>query len=175
MKKNIIIIVIIAIVAFVVLYRNNLPSTKSILNNDYKNTSYEINGVNVKLINGKAENKISPDSASKEGTNFFGNEARADLNNDGLEDVAFLLSQTTGGSGTFYYVVAALKTSDGYIGTNAILLGDRIAPQNTTISSSTIIVNYADRKKDEAMVIKPSIGVSKYLKIIDNKLLEIVK
>ena len=55
--------------------------------------------------------------------------AVGDLNGDGTPDVAFLLTQSPGGSGTFYYAVVALRTATGYTGTNAVLLGDRIAPQ----------------------------------------------
>jgi len=43
-----------------------------------------------------------------------------DLNSDGLMDMVFLLQQENGGSGVFYYVAAAIKSADGYIGTNAM-------------------------------------------------------
>lgn len=132
---------------------------------DYKNTTYIIEGQSVTLTDGRAETTVAPGSASKTVTQYFGNEATGDLNNDGTPDVAFLLTQDAGGSGTFYYVVVALKTSDGYQGTNAILLGDRIAPQTTEIREGQLIVNYADRKPDEPMTAQPSVGVSKYLKV----------
>lgn len=112
-----------------------------------------------------AETEAAPGSASKIVTRYFGNEATGDLNGDGAADVAFLLTQDGGGSGTFYYVVAALKEAGGYRGTNAILLGDRIAPQTTEIRNGTLIVNYADRKPSDPMTTQPSVGVSKYLKI----------
>ena len=87
--------------------------------------------------------------------------------------MVFLITQDPGGSGTFYYVVAALRDDKGYTGTNGILLGDRIAPQSTVIQDGLIIVNYADRKADEPMTADPSVGVSKFLKIIDGKLAEV--
>lgn len=120
----------------------------------YKNISYEING---------------------QATQYFGNETRADFNGDGFEDIAFLLTQDGGGSGTFSYVVVALATKSGYQGTNGILLGDRIAPQTTKFQNGEIIVNYADRKIDEPMTATPSVGVSRYFTISDNKLIEIKK
>lgn len=132
---------------------------------DYKNVTYVIEGQSVTLTGGRAETVAAPGSASKTATQYFGNETTGDLNNDGMPDVAFLLTQDAGGSGTFYYVVVALKTSDGYQGTNAILLGDRIAPQTTEIREGQLIVNYADRKPDEPMTTQPSVGVSKYLKV----------
>jgi len=77
-------------------------------------------------------------------------------------DAAVVLTQDSGGSGTFYYVAAAINTGSGTVGTNAILLGDRIAPQNILIQNGEIIANYADRNPGEPMTTSPSVGVSKY-------------
>lgn len=142
---------------------------------DVRNTAYLIENEEVVLVNGRAEKEIVPGSASKIITQYFGNEVRADFNNDGTEDVVFLLTQNSGGSGTFFYVAAALNSKYGYKGTNAILLGDRIAPQTTEFREGEIIVNYADRKPGEPMTTNPSTGVSKYLKITDGRLTEIQK
>ncbi|OGH59806.1 MAG: hypothetical protein A2725_02195 [Candidatus Magasanikbacteria bacterium RIFCSPHIGHO2_01_FULL_33_34] len=104
---------------------------------------------------------------------YFGNEARGDFNNDGKEDVVYLYTEDGGGSGTFYYVKAKLGTEDGFVETNGILLGDRIAPQTTNFMEGKIIVNYADRAIDEPMTTKPSIGISKYLKVVGLQLVEL--
>jgi membrane-bound inhibitor of C-type lysozyme len=132
---------------------------------DYKNATYVIEGQPVMLVNGRAETAAAPGSASQTVTQYFGNEATGDLNGDGVPDVAFLLTQNSGGSGMFYYVVVALKTTNNYQGTNAILLGDRIAPQTTEIKNGQLIVNYADRAAGEPMTAQPSVGVSKYFKV----------
>ncbi|MDD5738476.1 MAG: hypothetical protein PHY72_00905 [Candidatus Pacebacteria bacterium] len=142
-------------------------------NSDYKNISYEINEQTITLKDGVAETEIVPGSASKTITQYFGNEVKGDFNGDGLSDVAFLLTQNSGGSGTFYYIVVALKTANGYQGTNAILLGDRIAPQTTEFQNGDIVVNYADRKLDEPMIATPSVGVSRYFKIKEGRLTEV--
>src|SRR5262245_16293497 len=110
---------------------------------DFKNASYLINGQVVTLTNGVSKVEAAPGSASKVVTRYFGNEARGDLDRDGVPDVGFILTQTSGGSGTFFYVVAALRVTGGYVGTNGVLLGDRIAPQTTEIREGTMIVNYA--------------------------------
>lgn len=123
--------------------------------------TYNIDGQAVKLIAGSATTAV-PDSASVITTRYFGNEVDGDFNGDGSTDTAFLLTQTTGGSGTFYYLAVALGTSQGYHGTNAVLLGDRIAPQTTEWRDGAIVVNFADRKPNEPMTAQPSVGVSKY-------------
>jgi len=60
-------------------------------------------------------------------------------------------------------------------GTKAIYLGDRIAPQTTEFRNGEIIVNYADRRPDEPFSTIPSVGVSKYFKVVDGELREITR
>lgn len=133
---------------------------------DYKNISYLIDGKPIKLENGIAETEAVPGSASKITTRYFGNELKTDLDGDGLEDIAFILTQDGGGSGTFFYAVVARNTGNGYIGSNGYLLGDRIAPQNTTTSPNHVVVfNYANRATGEPMTASPTVGKSVYLKL----------
>ena len=142
---------------------------------DYKNAEYVIDGQRIRLENGVSETELAPGSASKVTTRYFGNEVRHDLNDDGREDVVFLLTQETGGSGVFYYVVAALNTVDGYVGSLGYLLGDRIAPQTTEIDEgktamgtnrqNVIVVNYATRAPGEPFTTPPSVGKSVWLKL----------
>jgi len=163
MNKKIILITFIIIIlisllfSFIFLNKKNNQKTES----DFKKISYNIDNEEIK-INGKD-------------IIYFGNELKQDFNNDGLEDVAFLIVNNSSGSGIFYYVVAAINTKNRYIGTNAILLGDRIAPQNINYINNEIVVNYADRKIDEPFSTPPSIGVSKYLTVKDFKLIENIK
>jgi len=130
---------------------------------DPLNATYIIEGDEFTLVDGKAEKEIVPGSASKIRINVFETNTKGDVNEDGLDDTVVLLTYNAGGSGTFYYVAVALNTNKGYQGTNAILLGDRIAPQTTEIRDGKVIVNYADRRIDEAMVTPPSIGITKQL------------
>lgn len=137
-----------------------------------KDATYRIDGQFVNLKNGLSEIAAAPSSASKIITRYFGNEVRHDFNGDGREDVAFLLTQQTGGSGTFYYVVAALNTPEGYVGSQGLFLGDRIAPQTTEMGKGNIIVvNYADRKSSESFAVQPSVGKSIWL-LLDPKTMQ---
>ena len=137
---------------------------------EYRNAEYVIEGQRIKLADGLAEADTSPGSASRIVTRYFGNELKTDLNGDGREDVVFLLTQQRGGSGTFFYAVAALNTEAGYLGSDGYPLGDRIAPQTTVVSrnprhKNVIVVNYGDRRPDEPMTAQPSVGKSVYLKL----------
>jgi len=179
MSKKIIIPIIVVMVGGYLVYhpqkgiKQSTETQKFTL--DAKNCTYLIEGQNITLINGYSEEEIASGSASKIITKYFGNEAAGDFNNDGFSDVAFLLTQETGGSGTFYYVAAALGSENKCLGTNAIFLGDRIAPQTINFQNGEIIVNYADRNPDEPMTASPSVGVSKYFHINEGQLVEIQK
>jgi len=161
-------------------YRSNAKNSSSVIPGqnsaaDARNATYTIEGEEFTLINGRSEKAITPGSATKTITQYFGNEVKSDFNYDGIEDAAFLLTQDSGGSGTFYYVAAVISSEGGFKGTNAILLGDRIAPQTTEFRNGEIIVNYADRKPGEPLTAKPSVGISKYFKITDGRLAEVQK
>jgi len=146
--------------------RTDHDNTSVVASFDPLNATYVIEGQSITLINGKAEAPAAPGSAEQVTTTVFGQPTTGDLNGDGKPDAAVMLVQDTGGSGTFYYIAAAISTSNGAEGTNAILLGDRIAPQNVEIQNGQIIANYADRKPGEPMSTPPSVGVSRYF--IDN-------
>ncbi len=166
---------LIVLIALLVVLSIFIPSPKPIWSQpaDYQNISYSIDGMSVQLKNGTAVAPAAPGSASMVSTQYFGNIAKGDLDSDGIPDLAFLLTQSGGGSGTFYYVVAAIQhANNSYTGTDAILLGDRIAPQTTEIRDGEIVVNYADRKPNEPMTTQPSVGVTKYLKVSNGKLVE---
>jgi hypothetical protein len=129
--------------------------------------TFLIDGTEITLINGAAETQVAPGSASKAITNYFGNEIKGDFNADGVEDSAFLVTHSTGGSGTFFYLATSL-------GGNAHILGDRIAPQTTTYTNGKIIVNYADRKAGEPMTATPTVGISRYFVISSGELTEVL-
>lgn len=169
---------VIGIVAVVLLFIGGFFALNSYIYNekqattvtDYKNAEYVIEGQRIRLENGFAETEIEPGSASKIITQYFGNELKTDLDGDGSEDVAFILTQERGGSGVFYYAVAALHTSQGYAGSDGYFLGDRIAPQATVLSPNprhqhVVVFNYVDRAPGEPMTAQPSVGKSAYLKL----------
>ena len=172
---GVVVVLAIAVGGFFILNPYSYNEKQATMVADYKDAQYVIEGQHIKLEDGVAETVAAPGSASKVVTRYFGNEVVTDLNDDGREDIVFLLTQETGGSGIFYYVVAALNTADGYVGSQAVFLGDRIAPQTThmdegitskgTNRQNVIVVNYAVRLPGEPFTVRPTLGKSIWLKL----------
>ena len=157
-------VIIVIIVGLVFWMRPNTLVAPQVSETGYRNATYIIDGRPVTLVDGHADTPAAPGGASRIVTDYFGNEVKTDLDGDGDEDIAFLLSQQTGGSGTFYYVVAAVRTAEGWQGSEGVLLGDRIAPQTTHKGNGrVIVVNYVDRAPGESFAVRPSIGKSIWL------------
>ena len=167
-KKIYIILTILLVVAGIFFFINKESS--HILN--FKNCTYNIEGQEIALVNGYSEISIEA-SSSKIITQYFGNESSGDLNNDGLTDTAFILTQNSGGSGTFFYLVVALENNNTCTGTNGIFLGDRISIQNTEIKDGKIVVNYKDRKDTDPMVSFPSIDITRQFKLENGQIIDI--
>ena len=139
-----------------------------------KDATYKINGEFVTLNDGVSDGSLLiPGTASKIITKYFGSDVKHDFDGDGREDLAFILTQETGGSGTFYYVVMALNTSNGWVGSDSVLLGDRIAPQTMHMGNgNVVVVNYVVRNPGEPFTTRPSLGKSIWL-LLDTKTMQI--
>lgn len=131
--------------------------------NDPLNISFTISGKSYILTDGKYEGEVAPESESKEIIMVFGGAVYGDFNGDSIKDAALLITQNSGGSGTFFYVVEAINHNGTFKGTNAMLLGDRIAPQNMMVENGRAVVNFAERKAGEPFSTPPSIGKSVYV------------
>ena len=156
-RQNIwvVLIVLVLVVIAGVIYFATRPQVPV---NSLKNATYTVDGKGIALTGSYA---------------YFGNEAAGDLNGDGQADIAFIFTSQPGGSGTFYYVAVALHKDGGWTGTNAVLLGDRIAPQTTEINNGVVTVNFADRNPGEPFTTKPSLGKSMYLRVINGTLTKV--
>lgn len=142
------------------------------IQNDPLNASYLIEDRLVSLKSGFSEEEIVPDSASKQITSVLWSPVKGDLNSDKKDDYAMIVTQNSGGSGTFYYVVAGLSSKKGIIGTNGVFLGDRISPESIFIENGKILINYSEREDGEPMAAQPTVKVSKSLIVKDGRLLE---
>jgi hypothetical protein len=133
------------------------------------NATYMLNGKPLQLRSGAAEIQVAPEPARPETVTYWNMPVAGDLNGDRKNDAAFLMVRHSAGTGEFYYVVAYISSPDSPL-TNAVFLGDRIAPQNMLIKDGAIIVNFADRKPGEPMVARPSVGVTKTIRLVDGVL-----
>jgi hypothetical protein len=132
-----------------------------------------INGTAFTLNGGHASVESFPGAASKTVVEILGEPVSGDLDGDGVADAAVLLVETTGGSGTFYHVAAALNQNGNFVGTRTVFLGDRIAPRQLVIRHGILIIDYAERRPGESMATPPSLGASKYLVAREKQLVEI--
>ena len=151
----------------------NQDEKDEILATDPLNAIYYFEGEEFQFINGVSEKEIEPGSAAKIYTEVFGEPVTGDLDFDGDDDTVLIFTHNPGGSGTFFYLGAAIKKEKGYKGLGAIFIGDRISPEGTQIENGLVIHNYADRGLDEPMSASPSIGMSKYLILEDEELKDI--
>ena len=129
--------------------------------------SYQIEGQWITLNNGHAEQPAAPGSASTIRTEVVGRWIGGDLEGDGDRDAVMILVHAPGGSGTFYYLTAALARREGYCGLNAVLLGDRITLTDIAVIDSLIEVNYLHRAFHEPMTAPPSIE-GRLVVVLDN-------
>ena len=125
--------------------------------------SFSFSGRTVTLVGGYAEAPAAPGSAAKEVFRAWSTPVMVDLDGDQDEDAIYYVTQDTGGSGTFFFVVVAVNDAGVYSGTNALYLGDRIAPQNITIDRGVPVANFAERKAGEPFTTRPSVGKSVWI------------
>lgn len=119
---------------------------------DFKEVTFSISGVSITLENGTARARTSLGGDTETTVRYFGNEVSHDLDGDGAEDMAFLVTQEVSTGETYFFLVGALKRDGGYLGTEAVLIGKDIAPQTTEKGEGRqVIVNYAERVGDVSM------------------------
>ena len=147
MKKHSIAIILIILVALLWFLGSKIEVDG--LTQDFKTGQYEVGQEIVTLGTNKVE--------------YFGNEAWGDFNNDGRQDVAFLIERELENGQKSYYVTAAFNLNEGYEGMNAIFLGNDIAPQMTDYTQNTLTVNF--KQPQEKIPLEEIIGVNYFFSI----------
>jgi hypothetical protein len=102
-----------------------------------------------------------------ERTSVISEPLSGDLDGDGDDDVALIIAHDPGGSGTFYYVSVAWNLSGGYLGSNGVLLGDRIVLRQLAVRHGLLIVDYLEHGMAEPMTATPK--ASRTLVLYANK------
>jgi hypothetical protein len=137
---------------------------------DPLNTTYIIEDQAVPLIDGRFVAAAAPGSATTITAAVFGRPLFGDLDHDGDEDAVVVIVYEPGGSGTFYYIAAAINQNGSYKGTAGYLLGDRIIAQFVRFDDGLVETHYLDRRPTEPMSAPPSIRKVIQLRFIDGKL-----
>lgn len=132
-----------------------------------EDSTYIIDGLPFDFSDG-----VSSDRNGKVIFRFFGVPHVGDVTGDGKEDTGVMIASADVDGETSYYVAAALLTGDGFVGTNAIMLGRGIAPQTLEIREGVIIANFATRREGDPAETPPSVGVSRYFKVEKEVLIE---
>jgi hypothetical protein len=117
-----------------------------------------------RMANGFAAHQAVPGSATQDTVRVIGEPALGDVNRDGHRDAALLIANDPGGSGTFYYAALAVNEAGSYRATNALLVGDRIAPLTVDFLDGRFVYNYLDRRSGEPMTTPPSVVKSLWIR-----------
>lgn len=167
--KKILALLLLAVISFTAwhLFRDDTdPETKVPLDTfighpDPSSATFYFEDGPVKLNGGRAKSEISADSPIEMETLLTDRSAFRDLNGDGKEDAAVILTQTGTGAGIFTYVAAFLSGPVNHRGSNAIFLGDRIDIREISIQGNKIKVSFMARSADESLAAEPTVLTEK--------------
>lgn len=148
-----------ALILLFVVMRSAIQQTSVAAPAEVKNITVTLDGDTVTLRDGVAERPAVPGSAAQNTVRIVGEPVMGDATGDGRPDSALLLENDPGGSGTFYYAVLAVDDDDdgSYRATNAVSLGDRIAPRGVEFTDGRFVYRYLERKPGEPLAVAPSV------------------
>jgi hypothetical protein len=93
----------------------------------------------------------------------------ADLNGDGQTDVAALVAENGGGSGTFVYLEAFLATADGFTQSDPVLIDDRPQIQSFSVTEGKIVLEALIHGENDPMA-SPSLAVNETYTLMQGQL-----
>lgn len=131
--------------------------TKSI---DFGNQTFDVDGLKLEFNNGTYS------YTSKETGTQTGSIAQTSTSPSGQNGAAIMISNP-GGSGTFYYLIGAVKANNKVIYSSPVALGDRIIIESLTVTDPSendngiITVDYLDRGPNDPMSTTPTIKTTK--------------
>lgn len=172
--KKILFLLIIVIAALGFMWWNGNKDVKVNTDNKPANTTFKPDASNAtfQFDEGAATLKNGKTESDGGEISLLDKVAYGDLNKDDKQDSAVLLASSGGGSGVFIYAAAYVSGPVNYKGTNAVFLGDRIAPQSVSITSGTVTVTYLDRRPDEPFAAEPTIRTTRQFIFQNGELVE---
>lgn len=179
MKKLIIIALVAAALAGFYFFSgkdgSEVKTTETISNPSFQPdpsaATFTIDGERISLSSGKATIPLGNGGLEEE-ISLTDHKAYGDINGDGKNDTAVLLTQAGGGSGVFVYAAAYVSGAIRYTGSNTVFIGDRIMPEDISVDNGVVIVTYLDRKPGEAFAAEPTVRTTKTFEYRNGKLQE---
>lgn len=127
-KKVVVAIVALSALFAVFYFWPKEAEVEVVLSNNYLTTPYDIDG-----------EQVVPGTL---GTAIYGQPMFSDFNQDGREDVSFVLSRQMDSGEIAYYLVAAFNLEEGYEGMSGIFLGNDLSFEALNQQQNMITVNY---------------------------------
>lgn len=121
----------------------------------------------VQLTNGQYTENQSDGSVLL--VTLFDTIAFGDLNKDGVEDAAFLIIESMGGTGQFYSLSSMLSSSQGFTQSNSIFIDDRAIIHSLGIAERQVILNANVHDINDPMV-NPTLNMTKAFQLFNDKL-----
>jgi len=165
MKKLLILVIILALAGTLIyLFQDKFVSSEPDTSEnetgpDPSSATFIFDESSVTLSDGK--NDEEDENGFLAETRLLEDRASGDLNGDGREDTAVVLARSGGASGVFIYIAGFVSGPVSYKGTNAIFVGDRIAPESISIKGGVVSLTYLDRGEDEPFSAEPTIERTK--------------
>lgn len=156
-KKSLVIIIsLIAIILSVYFFGNensfwkagNNGKETAFSNSREINAVFKVEGGVFTVKNGEVLENINSMSKEAAEVKIFGEPAKGDLNGDGLEDGAVLINYKTAKGEASYAAAMINDKNKGIVGTNALLLGEKVSPQDIFIEKGKILANYEIKTKE---------------------------
>lgn len=138
---------------------------------DPANARYRVGSDIVTLVNGVSDVAQAVPSASRVTTILTDRRAYSDIDG-GAADAAVILTQNSGGSGTFSYLGFQSGAQPASLGPT-VLLGDRITVTGVWIASGRIMVTYLDHRPTEPFAAAPTLPMTKLFAVTGGTLVEV--
>ncbi len=136
------------------------------------NATYRVEGLNLAMSDGQSLFYPSPDTSGALWTYLDRVPVRGQLT-DGVTGAAVTLVQVPGGRGAYSYIAAAVLDDGRVKGTNAILLGDRVAILGVEVLDEIIWVHLLTRAEGQPAEFPPDVQVTRQFYLRDGVLVEI--
>lgn len=115
-------------------------ATTTLTRDALRNAEYALYQVTVRLEDGRLERKVSWSDHVRESWQLHDPIAFGDLNGDGVEDAAVVLTYNGGGSGTFYSLLAVRNENGAPVHIASFGIGDRVRLNALEIAAGVITV-----------------------------------